>query len=130
MSTYYISPQTTSSGTSSITTTIPVTAAGLNGTSGYSWTQDYSISGALSTSSGTVNINTNGIEMQPGTDITIGGKSLMDAIDRIEERLGILHPNPELEDRWDQLKDLRRQYQELEKELLEKEKMWKILKKA
>jgi hypothetical protein len=66
--------------------------------------------------------------MQPGTDIKIGGRGLMDAIDKIEERLGILHPNPELEDRWDELKELRRKYNELEKDLLEKEKMWKILK--
>ena len=66
--------------------------------------------------------------MQPGTDIKVGGRGLMDAIDKIEERLGILHPNPELEDRWDELKELRRKYNELEKDLLEKEKMWKILK--
>lgn len=75
-----------------------------------------------------VNITGNGITMKEGCDIKVGNRSLTDAIDKIEERLGILHPNPELEDRWEQLKDLRKQYQELEKELLEKEKMWKILK--
>ena len=77
-----------------------------------------------------VNITTDGISMEKGADIKIGGKSLVDAIEKIEERLGILKPNPALEDRWDQLKELRRQYQELEKELLEKEKMWDILKKT
>jgi hypothetical protein len=75
-----------------------------------------------------VNISTDGITMQPGTDIKVGGRSLMDAIDKMEERLGILNPNPELEDRWDQLKELRKQYIELEKDLLEKEKLIKILK--
>ena len=75
-----------------------------------------------------VNITSDGIVMPQGSDIKVGGKSLTEAIEKIEERLGILKPNPELEDRWEQLKDLRKQYQELEKELLEKEKMWKILK--
>ncbi len=75
-----------------------------------------------------VNITTDGITMKEGTDIKVGGKSLLDAISKIEERLNILHPNPALEDRWEQLKSLRQQYIDLEKELLEKEKMWKILK--
>lgn len=75
-----------------------------------------------------VNITKDGIEMQAGTDITVGGKSLLDTIEKIEERLGILKPNIELEDRWDKLKDLRRQYMELEKDILEKEKIMKILK--
>jgi hypothetical protein len=66
--------------------------------------------------------------MKEGADITVGGKSLTKAIEKIEERLGILHPNPALEERWDQLKELRKQYVEMEKDLLEKEKMWKILK--
>jgi len=48
----------------------------------------------------------------------------------IEERLGILHPNPELEDRWDELKELREQYIAMEKDLLEKEKIMKILKES
>ncbi len=75
-----------------------------------------------------VSITQDGITMKEGNDIKIGGRSLTEAIDKIEERLGILHPNPELEDRWEQLKALRKQYNDLEKELLEKEKMWKILK--
>lgn len=77
-----------------------------------------------------VNIDTDGITMKEGTDIVVGGRSLTKVIDKLEERLAILHPNPALEERWEQLKDLRKQYQELEKELLEKEKMWNILKKT
>ncbi len=68
--------------------------------------------------------------MKEGADIKIGRKSLTDAIEKIEERLGILNPNPELENRWEQLKELRRQYMELEKDLLEKEKLMKILKES
>jgi len=76
----------------------------------------------------TVQINADGMQIKEGGDIKIGGKSLSEAIDKIEERLGILNPNPELEDRWEQLRELRKQYIELEKDLLEKEKLMKILK--
>lgn len=62
-------------------------------------------------------------------DIKIGERSLIDFMDKVEERLGILRPNEDLESRWEQLRDLRKQYLEMEKELLEKEKMWELLKK-
>jgi hypothetical protein len=78
----------------------------------------------------TVEINADGMKIKEGGDITIGGKSLSEAIGKIEERLGILNPNPALEERWDKLKELRKQYIEMEKDLLEKEKLMKILKEA
>ena len=78
----------------------------------------------------TVYIDDSGLAMKKGADIKIGGKSLTEAIEKIEQRLGILNPNPELEDRWEQLKELRTQYLELEKDLLEKEKIMKILKES
>ena len=62
-------------------------------------------------------------------EVTIKGKSLIDMFDKIEERLAILHPNPELEEKWDNLRALRNAYLELEKEIKEKEAMWSILKK-
>jgi len=62
-------------------------------------------------------------------EVTIKGKSLTDMFEKIEERLAILHPNPELEDKWDELKELGKRYKELEQELIEKEKVWEILKK-
>ena len=62
-------------------------------------------------------------------DIKVGERSLIDFMDKVEGRLGILRPNEELESRWEQLKELRRQYVELEKDLIEKEKMWELLKK-
>jgi hypothetical protein len=95
--------------------TISSSGAGVN------WTQSYGYDS-------NVNITGDGITMKEGSDIKIGGKSLTEAIEKIEERLGILHPNEALESRWEELKSLRQQYLDLEKELLEKEKMWKILK--
>jgi len=91
---------------------------------GHNWTT------ATTNTNATVNINADGMQIKEGGDIKIGGKSLSDAIDKIEERLGILNPNPELEERWDKLKELRKQYIEMEKDLLEKEKIMKILKES
>lgn len=62
-------------------------------------------------------------------DLKLQGKSLKDSLDRIEERLAILRPNEELEEKWDNLRGLRKLYMELEAEIIEKEKMWSILKK-
>lgn len=62
-------------------------------------------------------------------DVKIQGKSLVDTLQSIEERLAILRPNPELEEKWERLKTLGNMYRELEKEILEKQEMWNILKK-
>ena len=62
-------------------------------------------------------------------EVTIKGKKLTEMFEKIEERLAILHPNPELEDRWYELKELGKRYKELEQEIIEKEKVWAILKK-
>ena len=62
-------------------------------------------------------------------DLKLQGKSLKQSLDAIEERLAILHPNEELEEKWDNLRGLRKMYMELEAEIKEKEAMWSILKK-
>ena len=62
-------------------------------------------------------------------DVTIKGVSISETLEKIEDRLAILHPNEELEEKWERLRELRREYIELEKDILEKEKVWKILKK-
>jgi hypothetical protein len=92
-----------------------------------SWNQDYSFSNVTSSN---VHISGNGITMEPQADIKIGDRSLKEFMDSVEQRLGILRPNPELEDKWENLKGLRKAYMDLEAEILEKEKMWNILKKA
>ena len=62
-------------------------------------------------------------------DVTIQGKSISATLTKLEERLAILHPNEKLEEKWENLRELRKQYMELEAEIIEKEKMWGILKK-
>lgn len=106
---------------------------GMNGTSGSA--------GQVLTSNGT---NTSWVTADPSLqgstlhvkgnanfegDVKIKGKDIAEMFEKIEKRLAILHPNPELEDKWDELKELGKRYKELEAEIIEKEKMWAILKK-
>jgi hypothetical protein len=62
-------------------------------------------------------------------DVKIKGVSLSERFDKIEERLAILRPNEKLEGKWEELKALGDRYRELEKEILEKEKVWELLKR-
>ena len=61
-------------------------------------------------------------------DIKLGDRSLKVFTDKVEDRMNILHVNPELEERWEALRKLGEEYKKLEKELLEKEKVWEALK--
>jgi hypothetical protein len=62
-------------------------------------------------------------------DIKLKGKSLSNTLEKIEERLAILHPNEQLEEKWEELKKLGDMYRALEKDIQEKEKIWDTLKK-
>jgi len=62
-------------------------------------------------------------------DVTVKGKSLMQTLEKIEQKLAIFKQNPELEEKWDELRELAEKYKALEKDIIEKEKMWDILKK-
>jgi|688.fasta_scaffold285784_3 hypothetical protein len=62
-------------------------------------------------------------------DIKIKGVNLTDRLDEIEKRLAILRPNNDLEGKWEKLKTLGEEYRKLEKEILEGESIWDILKK-
>lgn len=61
-------------------------------------------------------------------DIDINGKSLMKILDALQDRLNMLTPNPEMEEEWDQLRELGERYRELEQQCREKTKMWNKLK--
>jgi hypothetical protein len=62
-------------------------------------------------------------------EVTIKGVKLDDRLTAIEERLGILRPNNDLEGKWEKLKALGDEYRKLEQEILEGENIWDILKK-
>jgi F0F1-type ATP synthase epsilon subunit len=61
-------------------------------------------------------------------DLDINGKSLNGWMEKVEERLNILTPNPELEKEWDELRRLGERYRKLEKKCKEKAEVWKKLK--
>lgn len=62
-------------------------------------------------------------------NVKVAGKDLMQMLTKIEERLAILHPNLELEEKWEELRNLRKQYLKLEADIKEKEQIWDILKR-
>lgn len=62
-------------------------------------------------------------------EVSIKGVKLDERLNAIEERLGILRPNNDLEGKWEKLKKLGEEYRKLEKEILEGENIWDMLKK-
>jgi hypothetical protein len=62
-------------------------------------------------------------------EVKIKGKSLSATLSKLEERLSILHPNEKLEEKWEKLRELRKEYMELEADIIEKEKIWATLKR-
>ena len=62
-------------------------------------------------------------------DIVINGQSLNATLTAIQERMGMLVPNPEVEAEWDELRELAERYRELEKLCKEKSTVWNKLKK-
>ena len=96
-----------------------------NGTNGVDWSN-------LTIGSTSINssITQSGLMELHGenADLKINGRSLMSAIDALEQRLNILVPNPELESEWDELRELGERYRELERQCKEKGDMWAKLK--
>lgn len=62
------------------------------------------------------------------TDATINGNSLADTLAEMQQRLGMIEQNLELEEEWQQLRDLGDQYRKLEQEINEKTQAWDSLK--
>ena len=72
---------------------------------------------------------TNTVHIQgENADLLIDDKSLKTWIEKVESRLNILTPNPELEKEWDELRRLGERYRKLEKKCQEKANMWNKLK--
>jgi hypothetical protein len=79
------------------------------------WAKPYT-----TTNSGDINIDAN--------DIKLRGKSLMESLDRIEQRLGILDCDEQLEQHWDKLKALGDEYREVKQYIEDKMKTFETLK--
>ena len=121
-STYIGDPLTVSTAGQAVTTNGNLYWGNLNGTT----TSFGTISIDPSLKGSTLKVNG---DAEFDGEVTIKGKSLTDMLEKIEERLAILHPNEKLEDKWDELKELSKRYKELEAEIIEKERVWAILQK-
>lgn len=84
---------------------------------------DWSIRGSNVASSGQLNLTGD------NADIVINGQSLNATLAAIQERMGMLVPNTEMEAEWDELRELAERYRELEKLCKEKSTVWNKLKK-
>ena len=131
---------TISSGYSTDTLTLSPTSLWNNTTiigGGYSYPNTiagaggpYTISGGAGTASpwatytGAPKIRLDG----EGADIEVNGWSLIDAIQKIEQRLNILHPNEKLEAEWEELRELGNRYRKLEQHIKDKQATWDKLK--
>ena len=129
--------------TASITALSPNVITGLStvqlsaigGTTGYNlsatggnvnWQSPYYINSAVGAT-----IGGKGGQLQlkgEDADIVVNGKSMMQLLERIEDRLNLLEPNLELEKEWDDLRRLGERYRRLEKKCKEKAETWKKLK--
>ena len=103
---------------------------GINGTGAYVYTTDNTSGYNWNIGSSPTTISQGGrISLQgKDADIDINGRSMSDWMAKVEERLNILQPNPELEQEWDDLRRLGERYRKLEKKCQEKAKMWQQLK--
>jgi hypothetical protein len=111
-------------GGTGITATSPNTIWTTNttGAGSFRLSPDYNTSAATIEQSGRMSLR------GKNADLDINGKSLKDWMERVEERLNILTPNPELEKEWDDLRRLGERYRKLEKKCKEKAEVWNKLK--
>ena len=63
-----------------------------------------------------------------GADVEVNGWSLVAAVKRIEQRLSLFQPNPELEQDWEELRSLGEQYRKLEQHIQDKQATWDRIK--
>ena len=109
-----------------IGSTTHTSATGINVSSPV-WTTNttagqYSFTGQNTQPSNTVHIK------GKDADLLINDKSLKTWMEKVEERLNILTPNPEMEKEWDDLRKLGARYRKLEKKCKEKSDIWNKLK--
>jgi len=103
-----------------------ITSNGLGTGSGYTYT-----TGTGGGSPWATNTTLRGGQLElegKDADVIIDGKSLVDTLQALEQRLNILVPNPKLEEEWAELKKLGEKYRALEADLTEKADMWGRLK--
>lgn len=97
------------------------------GTNGLYW-NDLNTTSTISIGADSKALTVKG-EAEFENDITIKGVKLMETLEKIEQRLNILRVDPQLEERWAELKELGERYRALEAECIDKELIIDILKR-
>ena len=87
----------------------------LTGATGSTYSYTTSTGYNWNTTSASVNIGSNGIDMAAGTDLKIDGKSLKEFMNKMEERLAILVPDPKKLEKFEALKKAYEHYKLMEK---------------
>lgn len=93
------------------TITLPAATYSVGAGINYTSTNGYNWSG---TSPSTVSISTDGIDMAAGTDLKIDGKSLKEFMNKMEQRLAILVPDPAKLEKFQALKKAYEHYKTME----------------
>jgi hypothetical protein len=104
-----------SSGSITLPTTTISSINNLNGGYYVSTGTGSSYTWANTTTTPSVNITSNGIDMASGTDIKVDGKSLKEFMTKMEERLAILIPDPSKLEKFEALKKAYEHYKLMEK---------------
>lgn len=117
-------PPTTYSAEIDVSTCKITNASPSNVTVTVPYTTGISLTSPMTT---TASINTAKVRITD-QDIELDGLSLKETLKKLHERMAIMVPNPDLEANFEQLRELRRQYEQLEQELAEKARTWSTLK--
>ena len=112
----------------------PTLSLGNQGATGPAWVTTTSGTGGISLNDLDGNWGINGLRPSSklsvngdNADIEINGVSLMETLRGIQDRLAILTPDPDMEQEWDDLRELRAAYDKKLQECREKSRMWKTL---
>ena len=108
----------TSAGSAIYTGTSPTITLSPNTYSNVAWANPYSNG----------NIQIQGDANVDGT-LKVKGVDIGETLSKIQDQLAIYKPAPELEEKWEELRELARKYKELVADIKEKEKIWAILQK-
>lgn len=112
--------------TNNLTVTIPTGGGGGGMGGAYVINNGWNATGVSDVKSNAIHVN--GDAVFKG-NITWQDRDMREWFETVESRLAILHPNPELEKDWEKLAQLRMQYVELERKLLDQQRVFDILKK-
>ena len=117
--------------TSNLTVTIPTGSSTISiiggGGGAYIMNNGWNTTGVSDIKSNAIHVN--GDAVFKG-NIIWQDRDMREWFESVEARLALLKPNPDLESEWSELAELRQRYVELERDIIAKQQLFDILKKA